>query len=397
MNESNKQNTEKTPVDAEWHSFLAGQLRNCYHLYRGVADDGIDPPQLPADLVSIGFGDRSFVNTIVGTAPTAWDQSDGWDTAGFTDPARGLTAAELVATLGTVQSCPFELSDRCAKPPLDKELRPDIAGALSMTNYDTALGVNSNVNGVPLDNRLLRAYRSPGMFPPALNAIDWYNFFFEAPIATVTQDAISQVYDPVPTSGGRQIIVLHRPPSAADANRIRSIVGETLWGATIVYMPTTREESLDGGQAYTGSGGGTFCDSITDATSPVERIRCAYTVRHIIDDRDETGFDLELAISSPFLPKLYVLSPYNRYFTTDHTGDATPGPNCEINGYGNDGSTPLPVPLTDPDTFEDERFAQYWRHLNEGGGHREDCESELSAIQLANDIFDRLTSHELRL
>src|SRR5690606_15789189 len=142
----------------QFHSMLAGQLRNCFHLYGNLAGAGLVRrfdliPPLPF-VENLGFEpddvrqfDASLTGFTYGPGPHPWGQGDPWLIG--PDPSspfsRGLSAAELMASLGPTQSCPFPMNnglvsgpDDCSKPLLhsdanrgSNDLRPDLAAALA--------------------------------------------------------------------------------------------------------------------------------------------------------------------------------------------------------------------------------------------------------------------------
>lgn len=145
-----------TAATASFHAMLAGQLRNCYHLYGSnpglglikryddfpiTNNQGFEPS-------SVYFIDDNLTKTFYNPVINPWSQGDAWLFGG--DPAyssfwRPLNAAEIMASLGSTQSCPFPMSNGlqsgaadCVKPVAHTnpdmgsyDLRPDIAAALA--------------------------------------------------------------------------------------------------------------------------------------------------------------------------------------------------------------------------------------------------------------------------
>jgi len=326
------------------HSLVAGQLRFCNHLYdRGVPSGWEDPIERFAidELEGPGyFLPQSDGFALPGTLAwpayagegSSWDRANPW---GDCSSSGCLTAGEVVATLGSVQSCPYQepvgvapLDPICQKP---VDPYTDLEGDLrSFFEY--------------LADNAAKAILSPGLFPIDLDS-DKQLFDDKYPFAPQHYDGLDtkNIYSHI-------LLVLHKPPNAADLGEIEQLIsGEDglndnanrVRPITIIYLPTHSEE-------------GNIDTSWAASFGAVE-------------DVDATTQEAN---------RLYVFSPYEHIHSDD--GDACAG------------ADELEFCVSDYDT-ESEQFQAYWQYLLTPG-HR------YSIVSRAREIFlERILVEKFKL
>ncbi|RMG43750.1 MAG: hypothetical protein D6719_03170 [Candidatus Dadabacteria bacterium] len=148
----------------QYHVLVANQLRYCYHLWD--ASNGLTRPYLPGLFDENGNRKNqgsagelfepdppySFNPSLTSNsyfAGDSWDQECPWGTGGVPScspsDSRGLTAAELVSIMGSVQLCPYEMAGLPGQYTGAAD-EPDLSGKLDKTSYDPAT-VDSDGDG----------------------------------------------------------------------------------------------------------------------------------------------------------------------------------------------------------------------------------------------------------
>ena len=272
----------------KFYALLATQLRACYHLYRGVEDGQVDGaaryggPVFNEILNNTQFEPASYqTNRATSLAPPGikgWDSTctcDGWGgtcswglEAGCDDTTYRLTAAAVVATLGTIQICPAALADdsdpnnylrfceKPTKPENDIEwgdgsrdnprLRADLVALFRYLE-----GKPMGPAGKTIDMwyqqfdagaTTMFAYRSPGF---------WLKDYMTT-MAQTTQAELRQRITTTDTQMGSEnshvVLVLHAPPLGDEVTVLRNLVAG-FFGTnpqrqlTVVYFPTTRRDA----------------------------------------------------------------------------------------------------------------------------------------------------------
>ncbi len=206
--------TDGSPEFRELHSLIAGQLRNCFHLYHPgfgglerFRDDMVttmldnqdfdpNPPfRFPTENPNPKLKTTTYEpaptpsGTPSGTPiatpfpPARWDQKINWTGETLSDLEKDfLNAAELVSVLGTTQPCPWPFDHSklptmnhysimrqfCGKPPIASNYDAT-AYAGSMGDHLGAMGFLAGL-GQPFfsgmfEYQSIYALKSPGLFP----------------------------------------------------------------------------------------------------------------------------------------------------------------------------------------------------------------------------------------
>ncbi len=301
--------------------FIAEQLRICYQLYSGFDPDdngiddrnGIDRPQfiLPGNdpFDPAGFAYNPKLRNIPFAPGQPWEQGPRpWPNSNV-DPhstdlndetnntSRGLTAPEVAAIIGSIQSCPVgyhPLNEAfpgwpCQKPGGDNDLLPDFGSFLA--NHRRL----PNNFGAPNQPHPF-FYAPPGLFPLTVWPAEppgpaTYANEPEFPFGgnqTVTN--LYRLDRNAPT-----VIILHRPPHQ---HNLLAYVGDLrinnpeltqgIFPVTVIYIPMTPTDALDAGTAN--------CDG--DA---VDRVRCLFGIDPLASS---------VSPRAPYRNRLYVISPW---------------------------------------------------------------------------------------
>lgn len=274
-------------------SVIAGQLRNCYHLYQGAAapdedplaryklkeiyENGkeaqayFEPDEFDFDPVLLGQVDGYMKDQ-------SYEQLCAWSASGCNvGYTKGLTGAEMVASLGTIQKCPFrdliypsssantsnlcDKPDRLATPPPapatispPQDLRADLLGAfyyLSQKDLRGSPDINNHTWGSQAP-AAFKAAKSPGLFPfvtfsndyDATKSMDsrfsdlrdhWYPF-------------LESNYKSAENTKASVLLILHQRLSAGERDAIKDLLTDlNSFGftrpLTVVYIPTTLRDN----------------------------------------------------------------------------------------------------------------------------------------------------------
>ena len=244
-------------MSEDWRKHLAliaGQLRFCHHLYQCNYDYEGGSPACPPQLISRIYPLNTYSaqlespdyepvaalrSTDLASGNTAWDQRCPWggpgcrSGGGTVRPGNaGLTAAELVAALGSTQLCPYrhyssELTPNlCEKPGFDatervtNDLRPDYRALVSYLEQGAF------------------AVRSPGLFPQRAGYL-WPEHQGR-PFAD--EAYVSAVHPTTPL-----LLVTHQPPSESDAQAVHQLLsGNSIWQQrpiTVIFIPSGIEQA----------------------------------------------------------------------------------------------------------------------------------------------------------
>jgi len=346
----------------EHHALIAGQLRYCNALYaipdvgnprlERFALGGLEEPGpfLPSEDGYILPGSLPWLP--VNTENIFWDLEEPWGTA------ERLTAGEVVSSLGTTQSCPYEESDlpvevfweiyheghgeyeagTCHKiwlPPQGEEVG-DFVGSFDVEpdfrSLFTFLAETSPSNG---------AIVSPGIAPLDMNGEELKDSAGAHPFSESNyRYYLSTLERKNPDS--HILLVMHQPVSGADTDGISELIEGLNTGrpVTIVYIPTNRRDA---------------------SVVAVDTLREAFNA--------ETNFDEFSDINTN---RLYVFSPYEEIH--DSGGDSCVSPE----GFCSDGY------LT-----ESEVFREYWEYLLEPS-HKYSIRSRAKKIFLERILSERL-------
>ena len=200
------------PFSRQDHATISRQLRDCYHLYINYSQQSTKIQKY--DLTNT-INNSFFEDNLIGGAYynsnifmnnqtyTNWDQACPWtNTPPIFCSGSKLKATDVVASLGSTQSCPYKFIQNngidCEKPYID--LEPDL---ISLLKY--------------LGNEI-QAISSPGLFPDG----EWQ------------YTANQNIYTPL-------ILVTHQAISDNEVIAIQNILASDTWEnrpITVVYFPS---------------------------------------------------------------------------------------------------------------------------------------------------------------
>jgi len=280
------------------HSLVAGQLRFCHQLYRGSSTikmlDRFDfSPLYPILEYSGNFlpsedGYQPNLSWPTGGGAEAWDISDPWSGC-LGDQGNSvnkcLTAAQVVASLGTTQSCPYEQTGlpidifptgSCLKPPIGSgfDLEPDVLSTMLYLTDENMHGLKSPGVGpldpvAPVEYPLHSSqYTNSPLFVDK-NTGSHILFVTHQPIRTETErDAISNLMVAL-EEDKRPVTIIYIPTSQVDVDDVDTLI--EAFGVSEDYSGTESQNRLyvfspyedihqPGGDACENDG---FCFSIT--------------------------------------------------------------------------------------------------------------------------------------
>lgn len=390
------------------HALITQQLRYCYHLYQGY--QGPDGPDAGLDRylegVDLHSQNQNFEPDVFQWAMEAgpdryplahhypsggvlWERNCPWNPgacgAGSGAPAenRGLNAAELVASLGSTQSCPyiqdglpsrdFPIGDAQYDPnanfidnpatPLDERGRCTGAGPapLSTSTYDLRPDILGTLKYI---SQQQRGINSPGVFPLVPAAPPTLN----EPFAAASTLGPGTPYINAPIIKPHVLLVTHQRLRPAEARQIYDQIvnspGNHLEDSpiTIVYLPATEIDST---------------------VQAIDLMKCAFNVpgpancpngivpnnSGLTDPKRHTN---ELFLLSPYLPK---------YGGVAGGGSALPPPNSSADEDPVFMVSGPSYTSTSNFSSEQDRFRGYWVFLH--GDPRQ------NVVQTARNIFFR--------
>lgn len=230
-------------------ALLALQSRGCNHLYHTstVVPPGVDRFQVAADPGNTNFEppyylydpDLRAINAYANGNP--WDQECGWSGVCASSASRPETAAEIGASLGALQKCPYAgaadpdwTGGACTKPdPCLGDLTPDIASFLFYAAQTETIDSYFGTPEFPLPSPAGQTFTGgyPAIKPPGIFPLTTDNVF---PLGASN-------YEPSKESGSHILIVLHTPIPHDEVSHIRAIVSGELANRriTVVYMPAS--------------------------------------------------------------------------------------------------------------------------------------------------------------
>jgi len=330
-------------------ALIAGQLRFCNLLYSLNDSGGPRLERLPIN--SLEFVGEYLPDQDGYHWNLQWPESDSfWDLANAwvsSLDSKRLTAGEVVASLGTIQSCPYEESGL----PIDlfpdgKCSKPDLPEDSEIGSQDTEGDFASLLDFLMDDDVRSGAISSPGLAPLDLDENDELRDD-KYPFVEPEKNYKYSQFNPGQSKNkfSHILLVLHTPFSESEEQDIREKVDALSEGIkkrpiTVVYIPTNERDASEGTIA-----------------------RLEYAFDASTDFNESSDVDEN---------RLYVFSPYEEIHNID--GEACDTTSVQFcNGYTNQSAM----------------FRDYWEYLLISG-NRYGIQNRARAIFLERILRERI-------